>query len=131
MRDGAYLPRVRPGLSVARSTPHSATVSCQRRNRARGGGARHGGGETDTAGEGAVAFVNGSAVVIVSLLQFLLQKFISKERVPFLSLSFFMNFFSRLSVPDFLLEWTLSGRSEATEQTRRLPGDSPANVPVT
>ena len=30
----------------------------------------------------------------------------------------FKNSFSRLSVPDFLLKWTLSGRSAATDQTR-------------
>ena len=87
MRDGAYLPRVRPGLSVARLTPHSATVSCQRRNRARGSGARRSGGAADTAGEGAVAFVNGRVVVIVSLFQVLLRKGISKERESALSLS--------------------------------------------
>jgi hypothetical protein len=62
------------------------------------------------------------------LFFFLLQKFIFKEGVysPF----FFKNFFSGLSVPDFLLEWTWSGRSATTEQTGRLPGDSPANLPA-
>lgn len=42
-----------------------------------------------------------------------------------------MNFFSRLSVRGFLLKWTWSGRSADTEQTGRLPGDSPDNLLAT
>ena len=117
--------RVAPESSVARSTPHSATVSCPRKDRARSSGARRGGGVADTAGEGAVAFVNGSVVVIVSLLQFLLRKYISKKRESPLSLSLspfheflFKAFCTRLSIR-VDVEWTLRSHGADQEITGR------------
>jgi hypothetical protein len=79
----------------------------------------------DTAGEGAVAFVNGSVVVIVSLLQFLLRKYISKKRESPLSLSLspfheflFKAFCTRLSIR-VDVEWTLRSHGADQEITGR------------